>query len=147
MIGKSRLVKGFSLIEIMVVIVIISILTSLAAVTYRSYIVKARRSAVQEELLQYQQQLEEYFSLNHTYGIKINGEGGKVCAGFTEGTVLSSEGQYNLSCELTSGYKLSAVPIGGQYDSDKECRYMYLFRNGTRGGGESSSSSDANACW
>jgi type IV pilus assembly protein PilE len=145
MIGKSRLVKGFSLIEIMVVIVIISILTSLAAVTYRSYIVKARRSAVQEELLQYQQQLEEYFSLNHTYG--INGEGGKVCAGFTGGTVLSSEGQYNLSCELTSGYKLSAVPIGGQYDSDKECRYMYLFRNGTRGGGESSSSSDANACW
>ena len=145
MINKIGLKKGFSLIEIMVVIVIISILTSLAAVTYRSYIVKARRSAVQEELLQYQQQLEEYFSLNHTYG--INGEGGKVCAGFTGGTVLSSEGQYNLSCELTSGYKLSAVPIGGQYDSDKECRYMYLFRNGTRGGGESSSSSDANACW
>lgn len=147
MIGKSRLMKGFSLIEIMVVIVIISILTSLAAVTYRSYIVKARRSAVQEELLQYQQQLEEYFSLNHTYGINIEGQESKVCAGFTGGTVLSSEGQYNLSCELTSGYKLSAVPIGGQYDSDKECRYMYLFRNGTRGGGESSSSSDANACW
>ena len=147
MIGKSRLVKGFSLIEIMVVIVIISILTSLAAVTYRSYSVKARRSAVQEELLQYQQQLEEYFSLNHTYGINIEGQESKVCAGFTGGTVLSSEGQYNLSCELTSGYKLSAVPIGGQYDSDKECRYMYLFRNGTRGGGESSSSSDANACW
>ena len=147
MIGKSRLVKGFSLIEIMVVIVIISILTSLAAVTYRSYIVKARRSAVQEELLQYQQQLEEYFSLNHSYGINIEGQEGKVCAGFTGETVLSSEGQYNLSCELTSGYKLSAVPIGGQYDSDKECRYMYLFRNGTRGGGESSSSSDANACW
>lgn len=147
MIGKSRLVKGFSLIEIMVVIVIISILTSLAAVTYRSYIVKARRSAVQEELLQYQQQLEEYFSLNHSYGINIEGQESKVCAGFTGGTVLSSEGQYNLSCELTSGYKLSAVPIGGQYDSDKECRYMYLFRNGTRGGGESSSSSDANACW
>ena len=147
MIGKSRLVKGFSLIEIMVVIVIISILTSLAAVTYRSYIVKARRSAVQEELLQYQQQLEEYFSLNHTYGINIEGQESKLCAGFTGGTVLSIEGQYNLSCELTSGYKLSAVPIGGQYDSDKECRYMYLFRNGTRGGGESSSSSDANACW
>ncbi|MBQ8976151.1 MAG: prepilin-type N-terminal cleavage/methylation domain-containing protein [Succinivibrionaceae bacterium] len=145
MIGKSRLMKGFSLIEIMVVIVIISILTSLAAVTYRSYIVKARRSAVQEELLQYQQQLEEYFSLNHTYG--INGAAGAGCAVFTGDTVPSSEGHYNLSCELTSGYKLSAVPIGGQYDSDKECRYMYLFRNGTRGGGESSSSSDANACW
>ena len=97
--------------------------------------------------MQYQQQLEEYFSLNHTYGINIEGQESKVCAGFTGGTVLSSEGQYNLSCELTSGYKLSAVPIGGQYDSDKECRYMYLFRNGTRGGGESSSSSHANACW
>ena len=43
--GKTNYPKGFSLIEIMVVIVIIAILTSLAAVSYRSYIVKARRTA------------------------------------------------------------------------------------------------------
>lgn len=136
--------KGFSLIEIMIVIVIISILTSLAAVSYRSYIVKARRTAVQEELLKYQQSMEEYFSLNHTYGSSSNAA---TCANIFPSDKKSSEGFYTLSCTLDGGYKLAATATGSQAKDDADCVYLYLFRNGSRGGGKSSSSVSSNACW
>ena len=141
MIGKSRLVKGFSLIEIMVVIVIISILTSIAAVSYRAYIVKARRTAAQEDLMQFQQRMEEYFSLNHTYGT-----GGK-CAEVFPKNGPESGAFYELTCDLVSGYRLVATAQGTQNTSDGECTVMYLYRNGTRGGGKAGTSGSDNACW
>ena len=143
MINKIGLKKGFSLIEIMVVFVIISILTSIAAVSYRAYIVKARRTAAQEDLMQFQQRMEEYFSLNHTYGT-----GGK-CAEVFPKNGPESGGFYKLTCELVSGYKLvaTATKQGNQDTSDGECAVMYLYRNGTRGGGKAGTSGSDNACW
>ncbi|MBO6069764.1 MAG: type IV pilin protein [Succinivibrionaceae bacterium] len=141
MINKVGLKKGFSLIEIMVVIVIISILTSIAAVSYRAYIVKARRTAAQEDLMQFQQRMEEYFSLNHTYGT-----GGK-CAEVFPKNGPESGAYYELTCDLVSGYRLVATAQGTQKTSDGECTVMYLYRNGTRGGGKAVSSGSDNACW
>ena len=143
MINKVGLKKGFSLIEIMVVIVIISILTSIAAVSYRAYIVKARRTAAQEDLMQFQQRMEEYFSLNHTYGT------GEKCAEVFPKNGPESGAFYELTCELVSGYKLvaTATKQGNQDTSDGECAVMYLYRNGTRGGGKAGTSGSDNACW
>ena len=143
MINKIGLKKGFSLIEIMVVIVIISVLTSIAAVSYRAYIVKARRTAAQEDLMQFQQRMEEYFSLNHNYGTE--GE----CAEVFPKNGPESGGFYKLTCKLVSGYKLvaTATKQGNQDTSDGECAVMYLYRNGTRGGGKAGTSGSDNACW
>jgi type IV pilus assembly protein PilE len=141
MLNKVGLKKGFSLIEIMVVIVIISILTSIAAVSYRAYIVKARRTAAQEDLMQFQQRMEEYFSLNHTYGT-----GGK-CAEVFPKNGPESGAFYELTCDLVSGYRLVATAQGTQNTSDGECTVMYLYRNGTRGGGKTVTSGSNNACW
>lgn len=141
MINKIGLKKGFSLIEIMVVIVIISILTSIAAVSYRAYIVKARRTAAQEDLMQFQQRMEEYFSLNHTYGT------GEKCAEVFPKNGPESGAFYELTCDLVSGYRLVATAQGTQNTSDGECTVMYLYRNGTRGGGKTVTSGSNNACW
>ena len=141
MINKIGLKKGFSLIEIMVVIVIISILTSIAAVSYRAYIVKARRTAAQEDLMQFQQRMEEYFSLNHTYGT------GEKCAEVFPKNGPESGAFYELTCDLVSGYRLVATAQGTQNTSDGECTVMYLYRTGTRGGGKTVTSGSANACW
>ena len=141
MINKIGLKKGFSLIEIMVVIVIISILTSIAAVSYRAYIVKARRTAAQEDLMQFQQRMEEYFSLNHTYGT------GEKCAEVNTKNGPESGAFYELTCDLVSGYRLVATAQGTQNTSDGECTVMYLYRNGTRGGGKTVTSGSDNACW
>ena len=141
MINKVGLKKGFSLIEIMVVIVIISILTSIAAVSYRAYIVKARRTAAQEDLMQFQQRMEEYFSLNHNYGTE------EKCAEVFPKNGPESGAFYELTCDLVSGYRLVATAQGTQNTSDAECTVMYLYRNGTRGGGKTVTSGSNNACW
>ena len=141
MINKIGLKKGFSLIEIMVVIVIISILTSIAAVSYRAYIVKARRTAAQADLMQFQPRMEEYFSLNHTYGTGGN------CAEVFPKNGPESGAFYELTCDLVSGYRLVATAQGTQNTSDGECTVMYLYRNGTRGGGKTVTSGSDNACW
>jgi len=116
-------------------------LTSIAAVSYRAYIVKARRTAAQEDLMQFQQRMEEYFSLNHTYGT------GEKCAEVFPKNGPESGAFYELTCELVSGYKLVATAQGTQNTSDGECTVMYLYRNGTRGGGKTVTSGSDNACW
>lgn len=92
--------------------------------------------------MQYQQRMEEYFSLNHTYG----GTGGE-CAPILPKNDASSNGYYTLGCVLQSGYMLTATATGTQASDDAECTVMYLFRNGTRGGGKDLTSGAENACW
>lgn len=60
--------KGFTLIELMIVVVIISILTSIALPSYTDYV---RRSAVQEALATLADlriKLEQFYQSNRNYG-------------------------------------------------------------------------------
>ncbi len=132
-----RKLKGFTLIEMMVVIVIISILAAVATASYRSYIVKARRTSAQEELLQIQQIVEEFYALNHTYQ---NAYSTTTKEQYTYALVLpGTSGGF-------SGYRLTATAQPGQASSDAECAVLYINRNGTRGGGKTGSLTEGN-CW
>lgn len=136
--------RGFTLVEILIVIVIISILTSLAAVSYRQYIVKSRRTAVQEELMQIQQSMEEYYAINHTYKSSSG-----ACAPIANWGNTANSGFYQLECDVINGYVITAQAIGTQASDDAECKHMFLFRNGQRGGGSTSDKSSSNKgnCW
>lgn len=134
---KTYKIKGFTLIEMMVVIVIISILSAVATASYRSYVVKARRTSAQEELLQIQQSVEEAYALNHKYD---NAFGGKTLEQYQYTFHLAASGSD------FSGYQLRATAQGGQAASDAECAVLYLNRNGSRGGG-SANNLQANMCW
>lgn len=137
--------RGFTLVEILIVIVIISILTSLAAVSYRQYIVKSRRTAVQEELLQLQQSMEEFYAINHTYK---NPKDGSHCAPIFNWGTFANSGFYKIQCSLQKGYRLQVAAQGSQADADKECKFMYLYRNNQRGGSSTNINTDQHgACW
>lgn len=58
---------GFSLIELMIVIVIISILAAIAFPSYQSSIRKSKRTAAKAALLDLASREEKYYSLNNTY--------------------------------------------------------------------------------
>jgi type IV pilus assembly protein PilE len=135
---KNRRIKGFTLIEMMIVVVIISILSAVATASYRSYVVKARRTSAQEELLQIQQAIEEFYALNHTY----NGA-------YT--TNVKEQYQYSFTVagagSSFSGYQLRAEAQGGQKSSDSDCAVLFLNRNGTKGGGTSASTMVQGNCW
>lgn len=64
---KNYVIRGFTLIEIMVVVCIIAVLAAIAVPTYRSYQVKSRRIDAQTGLLQIQSIMEDYFAKNNLY--------------------------------------------------------------------------------
>ena len=62
-----RLIKGFTLIELMVVMAIVALLLSIAAPRYFKGVDKAREAVLHENLLQTRQALDKYFSDNNKY--------------------------------------------------------------------------------
>ena len=67
MFPMSRLVKGFTLIELMVVVAIIGILASIAYPSYVRYIERGQITEAKSELLAGAQKLERCYSISNSY--------------------------------------------------------------------------------
>ena len=124
--------KGFSLMEVMIVLVIVSLMAAIALPSYRSYITSTRRSDAQVALLDLANRLDRYFTTNNTY------------VGATLANVgmpgASPEGFYNLQITATTAttYNIQAVPTGSQLTDDTECgtlTYNELGQKGETGNG------------
>ena len=87
-------IKGFTLIELMIVVVIVAILLLIAVPNYRDYIRKARRADGMDALMTIQNFQERYRANNPGYGLLTD-------IGYT-GTE-SLEGYYELALALSTG--------------------------------------------
>lgn len=59
--------RGFTMIEVMVVLAILMVLGSMAFPTYVGYVVKIRRIEAQVAMIEALQQQENYYAQHHTY--------------------------------------------------------------------------------
>ena len=66
--------KGFTLIELALVIAVIGILIAIAIPSYSSYMVTSRRNDAKAALMQAAQLCERYYSLNGSYGDTSTGK-------------------------------------------------------------------------
>ena len=65
--------KGFTLIELMIVVAIIAILTSIAYPSYLEHIKKSRRSDAQSSLNEFASAMERFYTINGSYaGADVN---------------------------------------------------------------------------
>lgn len=131
--------NGFTLIELMIVVVIVGILTVIAIPSYTSYLEKARRSEAQTSLMELAAKIERFYSENHTYA-------GATLSALNMPT-NTEDGHYviSLSNLSTSTYTLTATAQGGQA-SDTKCGNFSLNQLGQKS--VSGSASDPlKTCW
>lgn len=134
-ISKQR---GFTLVELMVVVAIISILTLVAFPAYQDQMRKTRRSDAKIALTTLASQQEKFLSNNGWYTSTIVGSPG---LGYTNN--LSTERYYELSMTVgnppTTFTATATARADGPQAGDTQCQQMQLDHKGAK--------TPATGCW
>lgn len=129
-IEAGRMQRGVTLIELMVVVVVVTILASIAVPSYRNYMIRTQRTEARTALLQLQAAQEKFYLQNNRYSDDITGELGLLDE--------SDGGKYEIVASYIDGdnqtFRAEATPrSGGGQDDDSSCTKLTIDNNGTRG--------------
>lgn len=133
--------NGFTLIEVMVVVMIIGILAAIAYPSYQEYVLRGYRSEGMALLNEAAARQERYYSQTNSY-VTSDSDIDKLGL-----SASSSSGRYELSVsnpDGSGGYLLTATPQGAQ-TADTKCGDLLLNSRGVRSVGVSGA--NANDCW
>lgn len=125
--------RGFTLIEMMIVVVILGILLSIALPSYQEHVRRGYRAEGQAFLNDVAARQERYSSQNNTYVTAIADVSNLGV------DVDSTTKRYKLSLAATDGYTLTATPTF----TDPKCGNLTLNASGVR----NVTSGDKDYCW
>jgi len=77
-----KYMRGVTLLELMIVVVIVSILTAVAYPNYREYVTRAKRTEAKAALLQIATNQERFYLQNNTYTTNMTNLGFPVAGAF-----------------------------------------------------------------
>jgi type IV pilus assembly protein PilE len=141
--------SGFSLIELMVTVVIISVLVGIAVPSYIDKVRKSRRTEAKTALLDLAGREERFYNTNNTYSSTPSDLGyGAVAAAFP---MSVGNGYYTVNVAFTPyvvgppavapTYTITATPIGNQ-TKDTACANFTLTSTGLQ-----TSTPNVTDCW
>jgi type IV pilus assembly protein PilE len=128
MMRSRNTVKGFTLIELMVVVAIVAILAAIALPSYNDSVRKSRRGQVKADIAELAQRAERWHTINNTYeGFWATVPAGEQVSPRTGGTAA-----YNITmAEAPNTFTFTATPQGGQ-TQDVRCMTLTLNQAGAK---------------
>jgi type IV pilus assembly protein PilE len=127
--------RGFSLMELMIVVAIIGILAAIAYPAYQESVRKSRRAECSGALAGLGNAMERFFTVNSTYlGAATGGANTGAPAIFPVSCPTDGgEATYNITIQAATGstYALQATPIGPQ--AGDKCGSLTLSNTGLKG--------------
>jgi type IV pilus assembly protein PilE len=137
MIKQKARLRGFTLIEVMIVVAIAGILVAIAFPSYREYVLRGNRTQGQTLLVEAAARQERFYAQNSAY----------VTDNANKGNLQVNEGNYDDFYVLSVG---TAVGDGGytltatQQFGDVDCGNLTLDARGNKG---NTGSKDEEECW
>ena len=145
---------GFTLIELMIVVVIATILATIALPMYLGQIRESRRTEARNYLVELAAREERYFATQSGY---TNGASNMGYSGWGSGYPVGS-GYYFINqpiipdpkagANAPPSYSLNAQPVAGKgQDKDTTCASFTIESNGTRSSKDGSGNDTSGTCW
>jgi type IV pilus assembly protein PilE len=146
----TRQWRGFTLIELMVVVLIGAILISIAGPTYMTHIRKSRRTEARTALLDLASREERYLSSNNAYTNTA------ANLGYAALPATIGNGYYTLTVSAPvaatatapASFTATTVPIAGKgQDKDVMCVSFTVDSTGKQSSVNSSGTDSTSTCW
>lgn len=131
----NKLVRGVTLIELMVAVAIIGILAGIAYPSYVEFVTRSNRAEPQQELLRIANLQEMYYVDNRQYTTDMK------LLGLGADPYVTESGNYSIDATVSNAtFVLTATALGTQATKDSACKNMQV----TETGAKSATSAD---CW
>ena len=150
--------QGFTLLELMVVLVIVAVIAAFAYPSYMNSVQKSRRTDAFTSLNEIAHLQEEYFIRNRSYAKELKQ------LGYSDNTIDSEKKEYDISMSaepsgcsgnstlVCQSFEVSAVPNtqAGQptgQAKDENCQVLILNNQGRKTAKDKSDNDSTQQCW
>ena len=138
-----RHTKGFTLIELMIVVAIVAVLASIAYPSYQEQIAKAKRADAASALMTGAQALERYYTSNGSY----LGAGGTIAAVFPTQVPDNGTAYYTIAATASAANSFTLLATRAGAMADDPCGNLQLTSTGARGMVSSAAGRTVADCW
>lgn len=136
---RYRTIAGFTLLEVMIVVAIVAILSTIAYASYSNQIVKSRRATAANCLQERAQFMERWYTTTMSYAAApLPAQCGPDIDPFYVVSFVAPP--------TARTYQIQAIPQGGQASGDAKCAVLGINAQGTRTA-SGTASATPQECW